>query len=519
MSNIKKHTIYTLALLLPVVLAIFLIYKMNAITMEDIVIRNAGKVTSSVINQALFIFALEVFGLLVMNCFNRFFSREKIVALSYIVAVLIWCLASVFIVCIGIGFKWYYVAIILMALLVALILVLKPKMPSKNDFTFYIKTAVLYASIALFFASLCIYRFSYDSYMYINTGQKIAKLGYLPYGLISVVSGFSLFTPMMFAPSEFFGYDFSQGLYLLVNVQFTLFVGYIIYEELVQRIGFKKAIAAGAVSVLALISSNIYLELIYWPMSNLLTTMTMFGLLYFAWKATKQNHGINMLISAFFGVCFVLTRSENMLLYICFMFIVSLKKVNKKAFTLHLASTAFALILWYFRFFSVAGISFSEGAFLTIDRAVGVIAIFILFIIYALFINGTSFIEKRKKLIERIFYIAMLMVIIGAAFLNPDFFAENIKSTLHNVFYDGAWAGALILILAIYLMKFYYIDGVNFFDRQVLVFILFFMIIFLLRSMPLRIGFGDSGSRYFAHILPIIVFSISTSFGKKLTIS
>ncbi len=519
MSKAKKHIIYALALIIPIILAVFLIYKMNAITLSDAVIKNAGKVTSSVINQAIFILALEIFGLLVMMCFNRYFTREKIVALSYIVAVLMWCLASVIIVCIGIGFKWYYIAIILLAALIFLFLKLKPSMLTKKDLIFYIKTVVLYASLALFFSSLCIYRFSYDSYMYINTGQKIAKLGYLPYGLIPVVSGFSLFTPMMFAPSEFFGYDFSQGLYLLLNVQFTLFVGYVIYDELEQRLGIKKSIIAGVVSVLALVSSNIYLELMYWPMSNLLTAMTMFGLLYFAWRAERQNHSINMLISAFFGICFVLIRSENMLLYVCFMFIVSLRTIKKKELALHLTSAAGALALWYFRFFSVAGINFSEGAFLTSKRAAGVIAIFLLFILYVLFISGTYFIQKRKKLIERIFYLAMFLAIAGLAFLNPDFFAENVKSTLHNVFYDGAWAGALILIGAMYLAKLFYINGINFFDRQILVFLLFFMIIFLLRSMPLRIGFGDSGSRYFAHLIPIIVFSISTSFGKKLSIS
>ena len=516
MSKARKNIYYALSLLLPAIVALFLIYKMNSIAKADVILRNAGTVASSVINQALFIFVLEIFGLLIMMCFNRYFSKLKIMMLSYIAGVLIWCLASVVIVCIGIAFKWYFVAILCLAILAVLYFVLKPQKISKEDLIFYAKTLLIYASLALFFAALCVFRFSYDSYMYINTGQKIAKLGYLPNELVGIVSGFSLFTPMLFAPSEFFNYDFSQGLYILLNAQFTVFVGYAVFEYLQDKIDFKKAVAAGVFSFLALVSSNIYFELMYWPMSNLLTTMTMFGVVYFAWRAKRENQGINMLLSAFFAVCFVLTRTENMLLYICFMFIISLSDIKKKNISLHLASVAVALVLWYIRFFAVAGINYSEGAFLTIDRAALLLGVLALIIIYVLFISKSKFVTNRKKLIEKLFFIAMIVAVIGLTVLDFDFFLENTKATLHNIFYDGAWAGAIMIFVTMYFIKLISCDGFNYFDKQTLVFILFFVIIFLLRAMPLRIGYGDSGSRYFAHILPLLIFNISISLGKKI---
>ena len=516
LSSIKKKIYYALVFVIFFAAALFLIYKMNRVAMSDVILGNAGKVTSSVINQALFIFALEAYGLALMWCFKKYFSKLKIVMMSFIAGTLMWCLMSLVVVCLGIAFKWYYVAALCLAVLVAAYFTQKPKKPDKAEMFFYIKVLGLYVSFALFFAAFCIFRFSYDSYMYINTGQKIAKLGYISKDLVSIVSGFPLFTPMLFAPSVFFGFDFSQGVYVLLNVQFTLFIGFAVFDELKEKVAFKKAVVYGVLAFIALASSNIYFELMYWPMSNLLTAMTMFMLLYFAWLAQRENEGINMLFSAFFGICFVLIRSENMLLYICYMFIISLSDVKKKNIALHLAGVAAALALWYFRFFAVAGLDFTEGAFLTVERAAGVLGVLVLFIVYVLFFSKSKFVTKRKKTIERLFFAAMVLAIAAVAVLKPDYFIENMKATLYNVFYDGAWAGAILLFASMYFIKLLSQKGFDYFDRQALVFILFFIIIFLLREMPLRVGFGDSGNRYFAHILPVLAYSISTTLAQKI---
>ncbi len=517
MSKTKKNILYIASVTLFVALGIILIVMMNRFAAgNDIVFASINKITSSVINQALFIFALEVYGLLVMMCFNKSMKKLTIVMLSFIVGTLLWCLASVVVVCIGIPFTWYWVVIICILFLVALYLLLRPTKLIKEDFIFYSKTLVLYISIALFFAALCVFRFSYDSYMYVNTGMKIAKLGYLPNELIDIVSGFPLFTPMMFAPAVFFNYDFSQGVNLLINTQFTLFIGYVVYDYLKTKTTVKVAIIAGILSVITLVSSNIYFEMIYWPLSNMLTAMTLFGLIYFTNQSFNRDAKHNMILSAIFGMCFVLVRSENMLLYICIMFIVSLKDVNKRHLSLHIISAAVALSLWYMRFFIVAGLNFEEGAFLTIDRAIKLIALFAMFIIYALFISKSKFVSTKKKLIEKLFFVAMALVIILLGILKPDFFMTNLEATLVNVFYDGSWAGALLIIASLYFIKLAYEKKIDYYDKIIFIFILFYAIIFLLRAMPLRIGFGDSGNRYFAHILPIMVYTIFTTLGKKL---
>lgn len=516
MSRLKKNILYIASIIIPLLLSVALIYWMNRVASADLVFSNINKITSSVINQALFIFALEVFGLLVMMCFNKYLSKLQIIMLSFIIGVLFWCLASVVIVCIGIIFTWYWVAFVCVLFLGILCFILRPKKPVIDDVIFYLKTLLIYVSISMFFAALCVFRFSYDSYMYINTGMKIAKLGYISKELIEIVSGFSLFTPMLFSPAIFFNYDFSQGLYLLLNVQFTLLIGYVVYENLSNKTTTKIAIISGTVAVLALVSSNIYFELIYWPMSNLLTAMTLFGLVYFSYQSQKQSARANMILSAIFGMCFVLTRSENMLLYICIMFIVSLSDVKKKHLVWHLASVAFVLALWYVRFFAVAGISFSEGAFLTFERAVQLLGILLIFILYVVILGKSKILTDKKKYLEVLFFGAMAVAIIILGVLNPESFIINLKSTLVNMFYDGSWAGALLIIPSLYLIKSAYQKKIDFYDKTIFIFILFHAIIFLLRDMPLRIGFGDSGSRYFAHILPIMIYTIAVSLGKKL---
>ncbi len=515
MSKLKKNIIYILAFITPLLLTVVLLYFMNRIAGADAIFKNVGRINSSVINQAIFIFALEVYGLIIMMCFNRYLSKLKIVMLSFIVGTLLWCLASVVVVCVGIAFTWYWTVIVCLIFAIALYFMLKLKMPNRQEIIFYTKSLGLYISIAFFFAALCVFRFSYDSYMYVNTGMKIAKLGFLSEGLIEIVSGFSLFTPMLYSPAVFFGYDFSQGVNLLLNTQFTVFIGYAVYSNLKERTSLKISVMSGALAVLALISSNIYLELMYWPMSNMLTAMTLFGIIYFSHKAIIDNSKANMILSAIFGMCFVLIRSENMLLYICIMFLVSLSNVNKKHLSLHILSAALALALWYFKFFAVAGLNFSEGAFLTVARAVQLMSLFIAFIVYVMFFSKTKFALRKRKMLEGTFFIAMIGAIVLLGILKPDFFAINMEATIVNVFYDGSWAGALITLSALYLMKLYFEKKIDYYDKSIFIFILFYIIIFLLRAMPLRIGFGDSGSRYFAHILPIVVYAISTSLAVK----
>ena len=85
----------------------------------------------------------------------------------------------------------------------------------------------------------------------------------------------------------------------------------------------------------------------------------------------------------------------------------------------------------------MAGIDFTEGAFLTMDKAAAVLGVLILFIGYILFLRDTAFITGRRKLIERVFFAAMAAAVIGLAFLKPDFFIENAKVTAANIFFDG----------------------------------------------------------------------------------
>lgn len=516
MSKTKKNLLYIIAFIMPILMAGVLIYKMGPIREMDALFRYAQSIGSSVLNQALFIFSVELFGLAIMLCFNRYMDKLKTVMLSFIVGVLLWSLVSVLIVCIGIPFKWYSVAILCLLVLVTLFFVLRPRKLAKDEVVFYIKTFVIYASLAFFFASLCVFRFSYDSYMYVNTGHKVAKLGYLHHDLIEIVSGFSLFTSMLFSPAIFFNYDFSQGLYILLNAQFTIFIGYAIFDVLRDKLGVKKSIIAGVFSVLAVASSSIYFEMMYWPLSNLLTAMTLFLMIYFGQSALRKDQSINMMLSAFFGMCFVLIRSENMLLYICIMFLMTLCDINKKYLALHLGSVAFALAMWYFRFFMVAGLDFSEGAFLTMERAAGVMLVFGAFIAFVLLFNKIKIIYKNKKLLEKIFFATFIFVIVVLSIMKFDFFKVNTISTFVNMFYDGSWATAIIIFMSLYLIRWTFGDKANFYDKTVLVFILFHIVIFLLRAMPLRIGFGDSGSRYFAHILPIMIYSIAVSLTGSL---
>ena len=309
--------------------------------------------------------------------------------------------------------------------------------------------------------------------------------------------------------AEFFHYDFSQGLYVMLNAQFTIALALFIYMALCKKVSKRIALITSRTAFFLLIGANLFFELMYWPMSNLLTAMTLFFMLYFANKSSKEQNNASLWLSLFFALCLILSRSENSLLMLVVMFPLSMLQIPRRKLTIYVTVTLGVVLLWYMRFFLVAGVSFNEGAFLTIDRAILVIGVYLAMLVYLLFVRDMKWVANNKNKTEALFFIAFTVGIIGLSVLKPDFAGTNSFSTMVNMFRTGGWVLSLYLFFGLYLIRAVLPIKWDLWDKVSLSFILFFVAIFLLRAMPLRIGYGDSGNRYFAHILPVVVYGLT----------
>jgi|GEM_PF-6078520 len=514
MTKRKANIIYLAFLAFFLLAGAYLVYRMNRIV-GSVAIFDAitPPMLPQILNQTLFITALCAFGMALLLSTGILPHKGSLIVTAPIIGAYAWCLLSVLILCAGIPFtKWSAIAACILSLggCIAYKLTKNKSCPPKGDWRHYGMALVMYAAAAFFFSSLCIFRFSYDSYMYINGGEMLARLGKLTPELIPMASSFSLFTQMLFAPAVFFGYDFSHGLYMMLNTAFVLAVAYFVFSDLKGEWSMKKAWLLSAAAFVYIVTSNLFFEIMYWPLSNLVTAAQIFFVLYFANKH-KMSEG-NLVLSLFFAVCMVLTRSENGLIMVITIFIISLADIKKARMLPYCGAVFAAILIWYLRFFLVAGTAFNEGEFLTIGRALPIVAVYAAMLIYIAFIRDTKIITNHKKALEYLFFAAFALAAIGLMLLDTEKALYNLTSTAVNMYKEGGWGAALFIAGALYLLRYVSGEPVGIWDRFTLAFLLFYLAIYMLRGTGLRIGYGDSGNRYFVHLIPVFAYLFATSF-------
>lgn len=515
--NKRWRILYGLGVFFTLMAAAFLIYMMNRITNDHAFFSSMMEpMTGQIIRQAAFIFMLSVYGFALLMPSGKQLVWGHHIVLALIVGTLTWAMVSQVVICLGIPFTALSVILGCVLVLAVVWIVSKPDWKSVSMKS-YILPLIAYASLAVFFAALCVFRFSYDSFIYINTGEKLAKVGYLTKDLISIVSGFSIFTSMFFAPAEFFGFDFSQGLYLFFNTAFAVTVSYFTVYALQSKLKMKWAVLSGFGAFLLMMGANMFFEIMYWPLSNLPTAAALFLMIYFIHDSMQKNRAdFGFFMSLFFGISFIWLRSEHSLFMLVAIFLISNLGYSRKRMMQYTLTCLLAVLLWYFRFFAVAGISFDKGAFLTIDRALPVLAAYVAMIVYLLWIRDSKLVRNNAKWMEPLFFGVFILGIAGMSLLNPEHARINFQATFVNIYRYGGWGGSLILFSGLLVMYYGVIREYNFWDKMLLSVILFYCLIFVMRDMPLRIGYGDSGNRYFTHMIPLVAYMVGTRLIPKL---
>ncbi len=286
-------------------------------------------------------------------------------------------------------------------------------------------------------------------------------------------------------------------------------VSYVIYIEIVEKIGHTKAIIVSICSFLAVVTANIFFLLMYLPLSNLIAACSMFFTVYFIYRSYKDNYSLPMLmVSLFFALCFIWTRSENGLFILMVIFVMTQLKFDKKSATIYSLVSFGAIGLWYMRFFLVAG-RFSEGDFLTIDKALLVLGVYAVMIVYVL-ISDKKLVANNAKTIKILYYVGLVLALAVLILMDLDKAETNLQVTITNLFRTGGWGFSMVFLILSMLIYYYYVDEWDVFDKVLVNFILFYMLIYMLRGHSLRVGYGDSGNRYLTYLIPYFVFMFST---------
>ena len=164
-------------------------------------------------------------------------------------------------------------------------------------------------------------------------------------------------------------FDFESGLYTLCGISFNISLCYFIYEELIKKLPKKKSFVIIVFVFILLMISGLYSSIIlFYPMSNSIAIISVFLAIFFMYKAKKNNEKL-LYISMIFMITFIWSRTESIIVSVILMFFMTNMDFKKDKVIKYLLICTLAVLLWYIKFFTLAGLNFNSGKFLTISKS------------------------------------------------------------------------------------------------------------------------------------------------------
>lgn len=507
----NKKTRYSVFIISSVILTIgiYLTFRVGAsVTQDTYYSKVLINPYTNTINQTIFNTLMCVFGLALGYCFNDVFQRVKIVFLAPFLSATAWMLTGHALVIFGIPYNAFSAVAAMILLLAAVIIIKKPKI--KPEFNVDLLLIIfVYLSLSLLFSVLDYNKFTPDTMDYMIIGTSLAENGGMVAGGTLLYSSRLLLTSFMFTPSNFFAFDYENGLYTLYGLSFNLSLCSFIFVDLSQKLSKKKAFAVSALAFVTLAFASLYSLLAhFYPMSNSIATASMFMAVYFAYEASKGDNK-QLVWSAIFMISFIFSRSESIMIALIIMFFLSNMDFEKKHIVKYSLACFAALLLWYIRFFLTVGFSFDSGKFLTVSRASAVAAVFAMFIIYCIFIGKFKFYNKIKNKLDIAPYAAMILAMAAYMFIGPEKLLNNIKVTFENFIIYGEWGVTLIVITGLLSVYYFFAKKFDIWDKVLFAYTIGIVFIFLFRRTGLHIGPADSGNRLLSTIVPMAVFIVA----------
>ncbi len=503
----KKNFLLTLGFAITLGVSIILLARMNHYVLErDYLNLLMPNVVLGTLHQSLFVFLLFVYGLLVLTCFSRFLQPNLTIVLAFIVGTLLWVVASLFTLYVGLPFKAWSVIAIAAAFLPIAYFLGKPEIKTV-EFKKWIFPLMYAYAFSLLFSILNFALFSQGSYAIISLGESLAINGELTSAILTRGAGYPLATSMLFAPAILFDYSFSNGVYFALGISFFLAVAYTIYLEIVKRVKKHVAIIASVMAFVFFMSANVLTSIMLFnPFLNSISAICMFLSIYFMYQA-KEERAFEVYFSAFFLSIFIIARVESIVYALILMLIFSTLPVMKKRMVPYALINSVFMLLWYFWFFTNVGSGYGSDYFVNYTKLFIIAGLTALFFIYLIFFSGKRWWSGIEKNLLNILIAGMVLTYIALTVMDFATSLKNIRILFVNVLLTGSWGVACVGALTALMLCYYFIPKINFVDYSLFAYLLFMIIIFMFRmDMPLRIGLTDSANRMMVNVIPLAVF-------------
>lgn len=479
--------------------------------------------TSYFLAQFLTIICLFVYGFYFLTIFSENKSEEEKVltpVLAYPMGLAVFSLTAFFMVIVGIPYN--ACSVIICCILAGVIayaarcLITGRKALSqklKDIISGYsIKYLIIIALIAASLAAVsCLgifsvtvsndtmYRYSFYPRAIVHFGEL--RVNYDTF-LTDVGQGYVLINTLPFL----FNFNESFGIQHMLNICFIILFFKAVYEQF-KDLGRKWAlIFAGTVSLL-LVGSLPFEIISKWILSNDFFAVFLFITAYIAVKQVKEKSYSLAVLGIFFAALSTM-RIEGGVYAALLILCISTLDFAGKDLGIYIFSPVIILqAIYCIRIFFTMKIT-APYSFLTTEKAVIMMAIMILTLLYLLLIRG----RFLNKLFDKM-GILIIAATVGVNLLlfvkGPSLFIENLKCFVSNILFVGGWGVIPIVIVSLYLICVF--SGIKFgyWDLIAFSYLFYSIAVSFMRDGGLKAGVGDSGNRVLMLAVPLLLFAAS----------
>ncbi len=359
--------------------------------------------------------------------------------------------------------------------------------------------------------------FTYDSYFYAAAGKVLALEHYLSLDTAITLAGYSVALPVIHSLAGLFGGQYFYTFHPMIGISFTLLMSSFFYRELLSRkVAKPRAAILTAVPVLGYFTTFFVVMSSLWVIPNFIAGVYLFLAIVSAVKAKHKLESYWLYLSGISLTVFALTRIEGPLFaLVVFVFVFSVRGMIYRSWLKYIVPYFLLVSFWLIRLQSfLAGHS---SDFLTQEKTW-----FIILITAGLLIitSALRFTLTKARLRRKFPPVVVGLLLLLVAFLTTVKMAlakTNFVVMIANLFAPvGLWELFWIVTLPLLLLSLLIHRekaGDGFVMYFIFAYILLLCGVFFFRSVPLRLGFGDSANRMFIHITPVIIYYLAVRFG------
>jgi hypothetical protein len=475
---------------------------------EDVFNRNARDF-KNINNQFASLMLLFFIGVLAVLPFYKKIGVTQGLLLSFPIGLLLFEFVSIDFLIFGLRYSLLPVLVMCTVVILAIyLLLLKFKQLdlafSKNQIAKMLFALGVFGLLAYFICYVPIIIISFDSWQYKMLGNIYAREHYMMAYADQVISGHAFVPTLLNSLAYFFNFEYAYGLQNMFTLSGVMLFSYLVYRTSRENdFDKRKSFIFMVASALILSTSFFFVYIGVSLVPNIFAGFFIFFFMVYMKRYLDDRKDQNFILSLIFMVAYCFTRVEGPLV-VCFVlgYFVH-KKFDIKKFILYTSFVFIYLLSWYLSFFIRFGTAL-KSPFLTVDKSVLVLCLFIVLIVYA-YLKDRYF-KKHNTVLLKIYIATVGLFSIALHLLNQSKLI-NIVTTFKNMFYTGFWTFSWIIvfifaIMAVVVSK----KKAWFLENFILLFAFLFFAIFTFRQSGLNATFSDSGNRMLMHIYPTVIF-------------